>query len=121
MRIQIIGIVLVAVMACSSAQKRTLSPANEAFLIAATAVDIPGMQKALQNGADINIRDENGRTAAILVAFSAKASGPAAAIQMLKAAGIDFQLVDTTNRTALQWAQINRSSALIELEIATLK
>jgi hypothetical protein len=102
---------------CAGAQVQREPSPSELFLEAAAAVNLPAMRSALKAGADVDARDKDGRTAAILMTFVKDSQNAAEAVRLLRAAGADFSLKDLTGRTALNWAKINGNfMATAELE-----
>lgn len=72
----------------------------EAFFGVAAQGELAAVQTALMNGADVNHKDENNRTALMLAAFD----GHTATVQALLGAGATVDVQDMMGRTALMYS-----------------
>ena len=89
-------------MSADAAGKRVLTKeeqdrVNKRLLKAAEWGDVPGVKQALNAGANINIKDEQGDTALHLAAYW----GREAIVRVLLEAGADIDIQDNTGSTAL--------------------
>lgn len=94
---------------------KRLQQITEALIKAAREDQIAIVQGLLSNGADVNVKDEDGNTALIIAAIF----GHNTIAQILLANGADVNAKDNDGKTALMWAAFNGQTAIVRLLLST--
>jgi ankyrin repeat protein len=72
------------------------------------------VEKLLQNGANVNVKDNYGNTPLYLASFY----GYTATVKILLANGADMEAKDSQGRTALDWASYNGHTEIVTILLA---
>jgi uncharacterized protein len=84
---------------------------NVDLIEAAAKGEITRVKNLLAKGADVNAREQQGRTALM----EAAAKGQTASVEVLLAKGADIHARDQDGMTALMWAEKKGDSLIIQL------
>lgn len=108
-----VGVLVLIVLELTKSDDTPPPPTTmDAFFDAAGAGDIATIQTMLENGTDVNAKDDTfGHTALII----ASRKGRSEVVELLLAKGADSNAADNYGQTALHWAQKKNFQAVVDI------